>query len=663
MSDYISEIRRKNGNEHSSENTTMDSVQGVAPPNFQVTAANSSTVTQRKPSQNTDSDFEKEQDLTESIENDYVSSGNGSTPNSNDSTISTLPIQRKGNVIQRRLFGDARNRVHTQTGFTVNNPVFDERRMREELPETSFAGAGDPRLAAAMQSLYSHPEGPALDRALSTIAEIRGIDPSSIRQQYQYATEIRTAGEDRAREQARLKGEAYVPVSPDLDMERHPDFTGSTSQLRFGSILGDVFGVDPVFGALISPTGGLVGPGNESISGPENNPTVLHGTVHDAAGYLRNAHNLGPGYNYLQRGWELDEANPLSGQTSGTAYWADRNPLLQAGATLGTALSHPIDLVRDYEKTFVNSSVEVGEGNAFSAVADGIGWTANKGMDIAKGVGGAAFDTVNWLGNRAGSALGGIAGAAYDTGSWLGDRASSALGGIAGAAYDTGSWLGNRASSSLGGIAGAAYDTGSWLGDRAGSALGGIAGAAYDTGSWLGNRAAGIGDVITGRSSLADWGLETGSQAIGGVSNAVSSTASWLGQTGGQAISGISNAASDTASWLGETGGQAISGVSNAVSNTASWLGETGTHAAKGIGQAASSTASWLGETASQAVSGVSKAASRAGNWGMETANEAWDGLSGAASSTANWASNKASQAVNTVSNTASKAYDWLTDW
>ncbi len=62
---------------------------------------------------------------------------------------------------------------------------------------------------------------------------------------------------------------------------------GSTSQLRYGKVVGDVFGVDPMFGAMLNPTGGLVGPDNKALDG-DSTALGYHGVVHDAAGYLYN---------------------------------------------------------------------------------------------------------------------------------------------------------------------------------------------------------------------------------------------------------------------------------------------------------------------------------------------------------------------------------------
>jgi hypothetical protein len=81
--------------------------------------------------------------------------------------------------------------------------------------------------------------------------------------------------------------------------------------------------IDPIFGALLNPTGGIVGPGNKSLlSGRCYDPIVMHGIVHDAGGYLYNYHKFGPGYNYLKTKLTIfPTKSPLSSQIYGFYYW------------------------------------------------------------------------------------------------------------------------------------------------------------------------------------------------------------------------------------------------------------------------------------------------------------------------------------------------------
>jgi hypothetical protein len=232
--------------------------------------------------------------------------------------------QSKKTTLQRSAFVDyAAPKEKTDTGFEINHPRFDGDKMTKELPKLQIAGSGEVGLKEAMLTLYGHPTGAELESALAVVAKTRGLSIEHAREQYKKAMDIRAKGRERARKTAEGKGEKYDDVSPDLATDIHDEFTGSLPQLRFGSILGEVFGIDPVFGALISPTGGLAGPGNKSVQLSDNNPVALHGTVHDAAGYLTNAHGTGPGYNYLNKSWELSTTNKFSGQVSGIEHWTN----------------------------------------------------------------------------------------------------------------------------------------------------------------------------------------------------------------------------------------------------------------------------------------------------------------------------------------------------
>lgn len=248
---------------------------------------------------------------------------------SNNSCPPTIASSGNNADTQQGMYGG--NQMTSSSGFCINNPVFNPATMKNTLPGAHFQGAGEKELADAMIVLYNRPTGPKLDAAIAIIAQIRGINPQEAKKQYEYAMQIKDKGQDFAYQQAEKKGEDPHEVSPNFASEDiaeggiHHGFTGSTGQLRFGMVIGDVFGIDPVFGSLISPTGGAVGPGDSSISNVDpDSPTVLHGVVHDAAGYLLNAHGAGPGYNYLGSGIEpLSTENPLTGQLSGMMYWND----------------------------------------------------------------------------------------------------------------------------------------------------------------------------------------------------------------------------------------------------------------------------------------------------------------------------------------------------
>lgn len=103
------------------------------------------------------------------------------------------------------------------------------------------------------------------------------------------------------------------------DRLENSSYWGSTQQLRFGNVVGDSLGVDPIFGAMLSPTGGLIGRGEQDQATVDNIERILreyhapdflvddlksslmnHGVYHDAAGFLQHEYGVGPGYQYFE---------------------------------------------------------------------------------------------------------------------------------------------------------------------------------------------------------------------------------------------------------------------------------------------------------------------------------------------------------------------------
>lgn len=196
---------------------------------------------------------------------------------------------------------------------------------------STYEGQGTQQLKDAMSTLAKNPTGAELDNALTQLAQARGRPVEEIRAEYEKF------------QQARADAQAHGYQLEPLNTTLHPDFMGSQSQMRYGKVVGDALGIDPAFGALLNPSGGLVGPGNKAFDAGKPAATLLgaailgvpgaligsseavsyHGIVHDAAGYLYNAHNVGPGYNYL--GLEnRDTGDPLTGQRAGLRYWSDQ---------------------------------------------------------------------------------------------------------------------------------------------------------------------------------------------------------------------------------------------------------------------------------------------------------------------------------------------------
>lgn len=290
--------------------------------------------------------------------------------------------------------------------FVVENvgDLFDRDKMREMVGRP-IEGAGSGVLNEAMEELAGNPSDERAQELLRTIATERGAEltPEQAQEQYEKFKEVRDAAE-RA---ASAKGEEI----PQINEFAHGEFLGSTASLRFGEVVGEAFGLDPVFGAMLSPTGGMVGPGNWAYEPGDNDPTGYHGIFHDAAGYLYNYHveegsdgklkNAGPGYDYLevetdQYGRETD--SPLAGQQSGMRFWHEE---LNPGPATDVKL-FAVDVVATTYDGAVAAYDYASEGAAavYDAVSDGAGVVYDT-----------AADAVEWVGDGLASA----GDAVYDT--------------------------------------------------------------------------------------------------------------------------------------------------------------------------------------------------------------------------------------------------------
>lgn len=235
------------------------------------------------------------------------------------------------------------------SSFVVRDPnsLFTDSYM-DSLVGLKIRGEDSQRLNNAMEELYNNPTGADLDRVINEIAEIRGVPADKLKADYQKFLQLR--------EQANVIAQQKGIDPPEAVNEFfHGDFMGTTAQLRYGKVVGDAFGIDPVFGALLNPTGGMVGPGNWAVNPGDNDALGYHGIVHDAAGYLYNFHDLGPGYNYLGEEGHRDPGNPLVGQQSGVRYWNEKlNPGLVTDVVHGVG-----DFVIDNTERVINT---VGDG-------------------------------------------------------------------------------------------------------------------------------------------------------------------------------------------------------------------------------------------------------------------------------------------------------------
>jgi len=123
-------------------------------------------------------------------------------------------------------------------------------------------------------------------------------------------------------------------IRPDLIDNGDKDFFyGSTQQLRFGKVVGDSLGLDPIFGALLRPDGGLTGPAEGFMYNNgdgiyiADEALAMHSAAHDAAGFLYSKFGLGPGYCYSPGGCSdvspMGTDHPYSGQVEGIAAWLE----------------------------------------------------------------------------------------------------------------------------------------------------------------------------------------------------------------------------------------------------------------------------------------------------------------------------------------------------
>ena len=186
------------------------------------------------------------------------------------------------------------------------NSLFTKDYMRG-LIGSKFQGAGS-ELGKVMNGIMQNPVGEDLDQFIESLAGLRNRPVVEIQIEFERFQEI---SEQR---------DAINPdTPPSMSGGAQSSFGGSDTQMRYGSVVGDAFDIDPVFGSMLNPTGGLMGPGKWAIAGA-NTAIGYHSVAHDAAGYLHNYHQIGPGYDYL--GLEGgDTSNPLSGQRTGIAFW------------------------------------------------------------------------------------------------------------------------------------------------------------------------------------------------------------------------------------------------------------------------------------------------------------------------------------------------------
>ncbi len=154
-------------------------------------------------------------------------------------------------------------------------------------------GAGA-ELGAAMSGLLSNPSKNKTDKLIAIIIILRGRPEAEIRIEFEQFQEVM---------EQRDAANAETPPSPGGG--GNSEFMGSMTQMRYGSVVGDAFGIDPTFGAMLNPSGGLIGPGNWAFAGADT-----------AVGY----HQIGPGYDYLGSGTG-SPSDPSTGHSAGISFW------------------------------------------------------------------------------------------------------------------------------------------------------------------------------------------------------------------------------------------------------------------------------------------------------------------------------------------------------
>ncbi len=231
------------------------------------------------------------------------------------------PVTPKENARLAALSEDELLKTDLTLGDTKS--LFSEDYMKK-LKGAPIKGEGSPDLKKLMQEIAKGFPAQRRDGLMKELEAAVGTPPTADRLSADYDRFLVVRKQQAAAAKKKKKDDVEA-----LDEKDHPDFMASRSQLQFGKVLGDAFGIHPVFACLLSPTGGLVGPGNTSVQLDPDNPVALHGVVHDAAGHLKSYFGEGPGYTYrdegesiLEKDWLLGgKAAPLTGQFSGIAYW------------------------------------------------------------------------------------------------------------------------------------------------------------------------------------------------------------------------------------------------------------------------------------------------------------------------------------------------------
>jgi WXG100 family type VII secretion target len=271
------------------------------------------------------------------------------------------------------------------------NQIFNESYMNK-ITTRHWKGEDSDALNQAMHILQGDPNPEDAARALDIIARQRGIDRAVIEEQYQKFKKLQK--EAIANGLARENPEVIDSLPNELK-----EYMGSREQLRYGQIVGDALGLDPVFGALLNPTGGLPGPGADVI--PINNFAISHHSAfHDGGGFLELHFDKGPGFDYLKREGDRPSDDPFTGQESGLRYWNEKyldrakgnlsllDKIIIPGSNIvGAGMGIAVDI-----ETGINS-VATGIHDTYEAATDYVG---NKAEDVYQDINKFARDFFSW---------------------------------------------------------------------------------------------------------------------------------------------------------------------------------------------------------------------------------------------------------------------------
>ncbi len=274
-----------------------------------------------------------------------------------------------------------------------NKKIFSHQYM-DDMVDRTWAGEGSDELRWAMNTLRGDPNPADVARALDIIATQRGIDRAVIEQQYQKFKDLQAKAIANGRE----RGEE-IDSLPDI----WQSYMGSRGQLRYGQIVGDALGLDPVFGALLNPTGGLPGPGADAIPAGDT-AIAYHSAFHDAGGFLKLHFEEGPGFDYLGLEGGRSNEHPFTGQESGLLYWHARM-ILDNAMDLDASNLH-LDLrlapVAILAGSGMGAAVDIKTG--IDTVATGIhnvyedatGYIGNAAQDVTQDVGEFVGNLFSW---------------------------------------------------------------------------------------------------------------------------------------------------------------------------------------------------------------------------------------------------------------------------